>query len=124
MSKRVFHVIEGGGPLPDGVEALIASIPLPVLFDLPAAHRFAARAERDALFSAEQVTAAVAILARDKTELTTLIAAAGSDQAAETHATIERALAGANALGAILRAAEARLTIAIGAAACGADHSR
>jgi hypothetical protein len=51
-----------------------------------------------------------------KADLVSLIAAAGPEQAAEGHAAIQRALAGANVLVAVLRAAEARFTIARAAA--------
>jgi hypothetical protein len=53
-----------------------------------------------------------------------LICAAGPDQAAEAHATLRQALAGADVLVAVLRAAEVRFSIAQAAAACTADHSR
>jgi hypothetical protein len=85
---------------------------------------FAGRAERDAFAAAEQFTAAVAILAKTKTELVAMLAAAGGDQAAEAHAALKNALVGADAVVAVLRAAEVRFTIARAAAGCTANHTR
>jgi hypothetical protein len=123
MTKLTFHVIDGGRPA-GMVEAVIASTPFSALFDPPAAREFAASAERDAFRSAGPVTAAVAVLAKDEAELTAMIAAAGGGQAADTHATLRRALAGADVLVAVLRAAEVRFSIARAGAAFTADHSR
>jgi hypothetical protein len=47
-----------------------------------------------------------------------------AEQAAEGHATLQRALAGASVLVAVLRLAEARFMIARAAAGYSLDHSR
>ena len=82
------------------------------------------RAKEDASTAIGQITAAVAILAKSKADLVSLIAAAGQEQAADGHAALRRALAGADVLVAVLRAAEARFTIARAAAASQADCFR
>jgi hypothetical protein len=116
MNKPFFQVIDGGAQAPDA-DTAIAGVTFDAIFHLAAAKEVAARAEHDAFAAAEQVTAAVAILAKDKIELAKLIASASPDQAAETHAALQRALAGARLLVAVLRAAEARFTIAKAAVA-------
>jgi hypothetical protein len=89
-----------------------------------AAEQFAARAETAAAMATGQVTAAVAILAKNKDQLVSLIAAAGQHEAAEAHDALTRALAGADTLPAIFRAAEARFLIAAAAAARASDCYR
>jgi hypothetical protein len=122
MTKPILHVIDGG-PHPGlaVTDSVIAAIPFDALLTRPAAEEFAARAEEDASAAIGQVTAAVAILAKSKADLVSLIAAAGEDEAAEGHAVLQRALAGADVLIAVLRAAETRFTIARAAAASQAD---
>ena len=82
------------------------------------------RAKEDASTAIGQITAAVAILAKSKADLVSLIAAAGQEQAADGHATLRRALASADVLVAVLRAAEVRFAIARAAAASRADCFR
>jgi hypothetical protein len=53
-----------------------------------------------------------------------MIGTAGPAQAAEVIETLKRALAGADVLVAVLRAAELRFSLARVAAACALDHSR
>jgi hypothetical protein len=118
-----FRVINGGALGTSEIDAAIAAIEFAPALERPAAERLAGRAERDAFAAAEQVTAVVAILAKTKTELVAMLAAAGGDQAAEAHAALKRALVSADALVAILRAAEVRFAIARAAAGT-ADHSR
>jgi hypothetical protein len=120
MNKPFFQVIDGGAQAPE-IDATIAGLAFDAIFQLAFAEEFAARAEQDALAAAEQTTVAVAILANSKTQLVSLMAAAGREQAAEGHAALKRALAGADLLLAVLRAAEARFAIAKAAAA---DSSR
>jgi hypothetical protein len=86
-----------------------------------AAEQFAERAEADAAVAGRLVTAAVAILAKSKGQLVLMITCAGQGEAAEGHDALKKALAAADALAAVLRAAEARFTIALAAAAL---HSR
>jgi hypothetical protein len=125
MTKPILQVIDGGPhPRPAVIDTAIAAIPFEALLTRPAAERLAARAEEDALTAAGQVTAAVAILARSKADLVSLIAAAGEEQAADGHAMLQRALASAVVLVAVLRAAEARFTIARAAAEGGTDPYR
>jgi hypothetical protein len=117
MTKPIFQVIDGGSHRGCAViDSAIAAVPFEALLTRPAAEQFAARAEQDASAAVAQVTAAVAILAKGKDELASLIAAAGQEQAADGHAALRRALAGADVLVAMLRAAEARFTIARAAA--------
>jgi hypothetical protein len=116
------RVISGGALGASEIDAAIAAIEFVPALERPTAEWLAGRAERDALAAAEQVTAAVAILA--KTELVEMLTAAGCDQAAEAHAALKGALVGAEALLAVLRAAEVRFAIARAAAGCIADHSR
>jgi hypothetical protein len=122
MTKPILHIINGGALGTAEIDAAVAAIEFAPIFERSDAEKFAGRAEHGALCAAEQVTAAVAILAKDKTELATLIAAAGADQVAEAHLAIRRALAGANMLCAILRAAEARFAIARAAASLASDN--
>jgi hypothetical protein len=125
MTKPILHVIYGGShPGPAVIDSAIAAIPFEALLTRPAAGQLAARAEEDALAAAAQVTAAVAILAKSKPDLVSLIAAAGQEQAADGHAALRRALARADVLVAVLRAAEARFTIARAAAASQTDCFR
>jgi hypothetical protein len=119
-----FRVIIGGALCATEIEAAIAGIDFAPALERPAAEWLAGRAERDAFAAAEQVTAAVAILAKTKIELVAMIAAAGGDQAAEAHTAFKGAIVGADAQLVILRAAEARFAIARAAAGCAADHSR
>jgi hypothetical protein len=124
MTKPILQVIDGGALGASEIDAAIAGIEFTPALERPAAEWLAGRAERDAFAAAEQVTAAVAILAKTKTELVAMLTAAGGDQAAEAHAALEGALVGAEAQLAILRAAEVRFGIARAAAGCTADHSR
>jgi hypothetical protein len=125
MTKPIFQVIDGGALLSAAeFDAAIAAVAFEPVFEHPAAEDFAERAEHEAFGAAEQGTAAVAILAKSKGQLVSLIAAAGREQATEGHAALKRALAGADTLLVILRAAEARFAIALAAAVLGADHSR
>jgi hypothetical protein len=124
MSKPIFQVINGGALGASEIDAAIAGIEFAPALERPTAEWLAGRAERDAFEAAEQVTAAVAILAKTKTELVAMLTAAGGDQAAEAHAALKAALVGADTLVAILRAAEVRFAIARAAAGCTADHSR
>jgi hypothetical protein len=112
MTKPIFQVINGGALGASEVDAAIAAIEFTPALERPAAEWLAGRAERDAFAAPGQVTGAVAILAKTKPELVALLAAAGGDQAAEAHAALEGALVGAEALLAILRAAEVRFAIA------------
>jgi hypothetical protein len=113
-----FRLIDGIALGASEVDSAIAAIEFAPALGRPEAKWFAGRAERDAFAAAEQVTAAVAILAKTKTELVAMIAAAGGDQAVEAHAALKGALVGADALLAILRAAEVRFAIARAAAGC------
>jgi hypothetical protein len=125
MTKPTLQVIDGGPHSGRAVvDAAIAAIPFEALLTRPAAEQFAARAEENAAAAVEQVTAAVAILAKSKGDLVSLIVAAGREQAAEGHAVLRRALAGTDVLLDVLRAAEARFTIALAAAERGADSYR
>jgi hypothetical protein len=123
MTKPILHVIDGGPhPGPAVIDTAIAAIPFEALLTRPAAEQLAARAEEDTLAAAGQVTAAVAILAKSKADLVSLIEAAGQEQAADGLAALRRALAGADVLVAVLRAAETRFTIARAAAASQSDQ--
>jgi hypothetical protein len=125
MTRPILQVIDGGPhPGPAVIDPAIAAIPFDALLTRLAAEQLAARAEADAAAAVGQVMAAVAILAKSKADLVSLIAAAGLDQAADGHAALRRALAGADVLLAVLRAAEARFTIARAAAATRADCFR
>jgi hypothetical protein len=117
------YLIEGGrdASAADRMVAL-AAVPFLPLMARAAAEQFAAQAEENALAAVGQVTAAVAILTKSKVDLVSLIAAAGQEQAADGHATLRRALASADVLVAVLRAAETRFTIAQAAAASHADY--
>jgi hypothetical protein len=105
------------------VDAAIAAIGFEAVLDRPAAAQFAARAENDAAMTTGQVLAAVAILAKSKAELVSLIAAAGQDEAAAAQDALTRARAAADTLAAIFRAADARLAIATAAAAQAAGRA-
>jgi hypothetical protein len=120
MTKPIFQVIDGGALGAAEIEAAIAAIDFAPALERPAAEWLAGRAEWDAFEAAEQVTAAVAILAKSNPALDSL--AAGSAQAAEAHEALRRALAGAGTLLAILRDAEARFAIARAAAAQASDN--
>jgi hypothetical protein len=125
MTKPILQLIDGGAHRGCAViDSAIAAIPFEALLTRPAAEQFAARAEQDASAAVEQVTAAVAILAKSKQQLVSLVAAAGQQQAVECHATLKRALASADVLVAVLRAAEARFTVARAAAASLPDYFR
>lgn len=125
MTKPILQVIDGGPhPRAAKIDTATAAIRFEAILDRPAAEQFAARAERDAAMATGQVTAAVAILAKSKDQLVSLIAAAGQHEAAEAHDAFTRALAGADTLAAIFRAAEARFLIAAAAAARTADCYR
>jgi hypothetical protein len=124
MTKPNLQVIDGGALGASEIDAAIAAVDFAPALERPAAEWLAGRAERDAFAAAEQVTAAVAILAKTKTELVAMLVAAGGDQAAEAHAALTGALVGAEAQLAILRAAEVRFAIARAAAGRIADHSR
>jgi hypothetical protein len=115
LIKPIFQVIDGRALDASEIDAAIAAIEFAPALERPAAEWLAGRAERDAFAAAEQVTAAVAILAKTKTELVAMIAAAGGDQAAEAHAALEGAPVGAEAQLAILRAAEVRFAIGMAA---------
>jgi hypothetical protein len=123
MTKPNLQVIDGGALGASEIDAAIAAVDFAPALERPAAEWLAGRAERDAFAAAEQVTAAVAILAKTKTELVAMLVAAGGDQAAEAHAALTGALVGAEAQLAILRAAEVRFAIARAAAGRIADHS-
>jgi hypothetical protein len=62
--------------------ATIAAIGFEAILDRPAAEQFAARAETDAAMATGQIVAAVAILAKSKDQLVSLVAAAGQGEAA------------------------------------------
>jgi hypothetical protein len=122
MTKPTLQVISGGAHLSAAeIDAAIASIGFEPIMDRAAAEQFAARAEADATVAARLVTAAVAILAKSKGHLVLMITGAGPGEAAEGHDSLKEALAAADTLAAVLRAAEARFTIALAAAAL---HSR
>jgi hypothetical protein len=124
MTKPIFQVIDGGALGACEIDAAIAAVDFAPAPERPAAEWLAGRAERDAFAAAEQVTAAVAIVAASKSDLVAILTAAGGEQAAEAHAALKAALVGADTLVAILRAAEVRFAIARAAAGCTADHSR
>jgi hypothetical protein len=124
MTKPIFQVINGGALGASEIDAAIAAIEFAPALERPAAEWLAGRAERDAFAAAEQVTAAVAVLAKTKTQLVAMLVAAGADQAAETHAALKAALVGADTLVAILKAAEVRFAIARAAAAHASDKTR
>jgi hypothetical protein len=122
MTKPTLQVITGGAHLSAAeIDAAIASIGFEPIMDRAAAEQFAAHAEADAAMSVGLVTAAVAILAKSKGQLVLMITGAGQGEAAEGHDALKEALAAADTTAAILRAAEARFTIALAAAAL---HSR
>jgi hypothetical protein len=111
------HLIRGGRDASDTDKtAALAAIPFLPLMDRAAATQFAMRTEAGATSAIEQITAAVAVLAKGKGELVSLMAAAGREQAVEGHAALRRALAGAVVLVDVLRAAETRFAIARAAA--------
>jgi hypothetical protein len=113
----VFQVIHGGPHLSSAeMDTAVAAIGFEAVLDRPAAEQFAARAETDAAMASGQIVAAVAILAKSKDQLVSLIAAAGQGEAATAQETLREALAAADTLAAICRAAEARLLIAATAA--------
>jgi len=117
MTKPILHVIDGGPhPSATEIDTAIAAIGFAAILDRPAAEQFAARAETDAAFATGQIVAAVAILAKSKEQLVSLIAAAGQGEAAAAQNALTGALAAADTLAAIFRAAEARLLIAAAAA--------
>jgi hypothetical protein len=93
------HLIHGGRDLRDAdTTAALAAIPfLPLMRPGPSSSPCAVR---QATAAVEQITAAVAILAKGKGELASLIAAAGREQAAEGHAALRHALAGVMVLAA------------------------
>jgi hypothetical protein len=124
MSKPILQVIDGGALGASEIDAAIAAIEFAPALEHPAAEWLAGRAERDAFAAAEQVTAAVAIVAASKSHLVAMLTAAGADQAAEVHAALKGALVGAEAQLAILRVAELRFGIARAAAGCTVNHSR
>jgi hypothetical protein len=122
MTKPILQVINGGTLGGSEIDAAIAAIEFAPALERAAAEWLAGRAER-AFAAAEQATAAVAILAKTKTELVAMLTAAGGDQAAEAHAALKGAFVGADALVvAVLRAAEVRFAIARAAAHPAADH--
>jgi hypothetical protein len=125
MTKPIFQVIDGGShPSAAEIDAAIAAIAFEAVLDRPAAEHFAARAETDAAMATGQIVAAVAILAKSKDQLVSLIAAAGRGEAAAAQEALTRALAAADTLAAIFRAAEARFLIAAAAAARASDRYR
>jgi hypothetical protein len=84
MTKPILQVIEGGPSAHDAEDAAFASVPFDALLDMAVAPQLR-RGLKDAFAAAEQVTAAVAILAGSKADLVSMIGAAGSQQAAEAH---------------------------------------
>jgi hypothetical protein len=124
MTKPIFQVIDGGShPSAAEIDTAIAAIGFEAVLDRAAAEQFAARAESDAAMATGQIVAAVAILAKSKDQLVSLIAAAGRGEPAAAHDALRGALASADTLAAIFRAAEARLLIATTAAARAAADS-
>jgi hypothetical protein len=122
VKKPTLQVIAGGLHLNDAeIDAAIAAVCFEPIMDRAAAEQFAERAEADAVTAAGLVTAAVAILAKSKGQLVSMIADSDRDDAAHGHDALKGALAAAHTLVAVLRAAEARFTIALAAAAL---HSR
>src|SRR5271169_5750391 len=108
MTKQTLQVISGGAHLSAAeIDASIASIGFEPIMDRAAAEQFAARAEADDAVAAGLVTAAVAILAKSKGQLVLMITGASQGEAAEGHDSLKEALAAANTLAAVLRAAEA-----------------
>jgi hypothetical protein len=125
MTKPIFQVIDGGShPSAAEIDTAIAAIGFEALLDRAAAEQFAARAEADAALATGQIVAAVAVLAKCKEQLVSLIATAGQGEAAAAQDALRRALAAADTLAAIFRAAEARLLIAATAAARASDCYR
>jgi hypothetical protein len=125
MTKSVFQVIDGGShPSAAEIDTALAAIGFEAILDRTAAEQFAARAESDAAMATAQIAAAVAILAKSKQQLVSLIAAAGQGEAAAAQDALRGALAAADTLAAIFRAAEARLVIAATAARHAADGYR
>jgi hypothetical protein len=96
--------------------AVLAAVPFLPLMDRLAAAQFAARAEKEAKTAAELVSPAAAILAKDKAELVSMLAACGPDEAAEAREAFKAGVAAALVQLAMLRAAESRLLIATAAA--------
>jgi hypothetical protein len=122
MTQPTLQVISGGAHRSTAeINAAIASVGFEPIMGRAAAEEFAARAEANAAVVAGLVTAAVAILAKSKGQLVLMITGAGQDEAAEGHDALKEGLAAADTLVAVLRAAEARFTIAVAAAAL---HSR
>jgi hypothetical protein len=112
------YLIQGGRDLGDADRpAALAAIPFLPLMDRLAAAQFAARAEKEAENAAALVTPAAAILAKDKSELVSMLAAWGPGEAAATRDAFRAAIAGVLVQLAVLRAAESRLLIAATAAA-------
>jgi hypothetical protein len=118
----VFQVIDAH-PSAAEIDTAVAAIGFEAILDRPAAEHFAARAETDAAMASGQIVAAVAILAKSKNQLVSLIATAGRGEAAAAQDALRGALAAADTLAAIFRAAEARLLIAATAAAHAAADS-
>jgi hypothetical protein len=99
-----FQVIQGGAHQRAAeIDAAIAAVGFEAILARPAAMQFAARAEADAAMATGQIAAAVAILAKSKAQLVTLIAAAGEDEAAAAQHALRGALAAADTLAAIFR---------------------
>jgi hypothetical protein len=118
MTKPTLQVISCGAHLSAAeIDAAIAAITFEAIMDRSAAEQFAERAEADAAKASGLVTAAVATLAKNKEQLVSMIAACGQGEVAEGHDALKEALAAADTLAAVLRAAEARFTIALAAAA-------
>ena len=92
-----------------GVEA-------PLTMERLAAGKFAMRAEADATMAVGILAPGAAIVAKSKAELMQLVMA-DLQEAAETHEALKSALTAANVMVDILRAAEARILIAMTAAA-------
>ena len=84
--RPTLQVIAGGSGLSAAeIDAAIAAVRFEAIMDRSAAEQFAERAEADAGMAAGLVTAAVAILAKSKDQLVSMIAACGQDEAAEGH---------------------------------------
>jgi hypothetical protein len=125
MPKPFLQVIDGGSlPNAAGSDTAVAAIRFEAILDRPAAEHFAARAETDAAMATGQIVAAVTILAKSKDQLVSLIAASGEGEAAAMQGALRGALAAADTLAAIFRAAEARFLIAKAAAASASDRYR
>jgi hypothetical protein len=122
MTKPTLQVISGGAHLSAAeIDAAIAAITFEAIMDRSVAEQFAERAEAGAAMAAELITAAVAIMAKSKEQLVSMISACDQGDAVEGHEALKEALAAADTLVAVLRAAEARFTIALATAAI---HSR